>query len=145
LPFEPLARFCNQEISKAILGNTLSTEVSSSGGNRALGEVHERTEEDIATDDAAALAETIRRDLVAPIVQFNMPEGTPIPRIAFISEEQVDLLKVAQRDQILINSGLPLSKAELYEIHGRRPPEDDDDAVTVQASPQAPDAELDSE
>jgi phage gp29-like protein len=134
LPQPLLIAHSDAEFSKVFLGSTLTTEVGSTGGNRALGEVHQGVEDMIANMDAKSLAETIRQQLATPIVRFNMPEGTPVPRIALIPEEQVDLTEVARRDKILADAGLPLSKAQLYEVYGRRPPENDDDAITAPAS-----------
>jgi phage gp29-like protein len=140
LPHPPLAQFCNAEISKAVLGNTLTTEVGNTGGNRALGEVHESNEEILASKDAALLADTIRKQLATPIVRFNMSEGTPIPRISFVHDEAIDLKAASEVDKNLIAMGVPLSISQLREIYGRHAPEDDEDTVGGPAAiPEIPD------
>ena len=73
LTWEAWMGLCNAEMSKASLGGTLGTEVGKGGGNRSLGEVQERAETDLEKYDCNALAETIRRDIVAWIVRLNRP------------------------------------------------------------------------
>lgn len=130
LPYEPLIRICNTEISKVILGNTLTTEVGSTGGNRALGEVHERGELDLVESDALALADTLREQLIAPIVLFNMGPGVPIPDVDFLSEEERAQKDRAERDQILVRGiGLPIAKSYFYQSYEIPIPTDDDELV----------------
>lgn len=73
ITYEAFFQLCNAEITKAVRGQTLTTEVSTTGGNRALGEVHERGELMIARYCADCLADELRRDLVAPLVKLNRP------------------------------------------------------------------------
>jgi phage gp29-like protein len=65
---------CNAELSKAVLGGTLGTEVGKGGGNRALGEVQERSELDLLGYDAKCLADTLDRDLIQWLVRLNFPD-----------------------------------------------------------------------
>lgn len=134
LPQPPLVEVCDFQISKAILGGTLTTDAGEKGA-RSLGEVHERNETDIAEDDGLALAETLRRDLFRPIVGFNLGWDVPVPRIEWPSEEQEDLLARAQRDKIVIKDlGLPVKKRQVYETYGWEEPADDDELLDVAPS-----------
>lgn len=130
LPQPQLATFCNQEISKAILGNTLTTEVGSTGGNRALGEVHEGAEFDITEWDSTLIADTIRNQVCRPIVNFNLGPGFPVPKVDFWAEEERAQLDRAQRDEILIRSiGLPVTKDYLYKTYEVQVPEEGQELV----------------
>src|SRR5262249_54993934 len=60
-----LADFLGAEMSKAVLGQTLTTEQGSKG-SQALGRVHDQVRKDIREADARSVAATIRRDLIAP-------------------------------------------------------------------------------
>lgn len=80
-------------MSKLILGGTLVVEAASGpGGNRALGEVHERSKEEIIKADANALAETLQKSLVKHLLTMNkhLFGGTvpPLPSVKF--DVQVD-------------------------------------------------------
>jgi phage gp29-like protein len=128
LPQPPLVEACDFQISKAILGGTLTTE-SGDRGARSLGEVHERNETDIAEDDGPSLCETLRRDLFRPLVLFNLGDY-PIPHAEFPSEEQEDLLERAQRDKILIKElGLPVKLRQVYDTYGWEEPGESDDLL----------------
>lgn len=130
-PFEALATFCNQEISKAILGQTLTTEAGDRGA-RSLGEVHERVEMELLEADCRAMGRTIRRQLLAPIVGFNMGWDVPVPQVVFAIEEDEDLKQRAERDQILGEMGLPISVEYLREKYGIPAPRDAKDTLVVQ-------------
>lgn len=75
-------------MTKLILGGTLAVEAASGpGGNRALGEVHERSAQEIIDGDSYSLAETIRFQLIKPMLEKNlhlfggvMP---PLPKVSF--------------------------------------------------------------
>lgn len=59
-------------MTQLILGGTLVVEAASGpGGNRALGEVHERSKQEIIQADAQDLAETLKFGLVKPILELN--------------------------------------------------------------------------
>lgn len=78
-PFEKLIDFLNREMSKAWLGQTLTTEVSSRGGTLAASRVHEEVRRDILQDDVRKEGRTIRRDLLAPAVRLRFGADVPVP------------------------------------------------------------------
>nr|WP_250636882.1 DUF935 family protein [Pseudomonas aeruginosa] len=64
-------------ISKAVLGGTLTSTTSQSGGGAfALGQVHNEVRHDILASDARQLAATLSRDLLWPLLVLNRP-GSP--------------------------------------------------------------------
>ena len=69
--FPEWIELCNGEISKPVLGNTLTTEVGSTGGNRALGQVHGDEEAKILAYDAQAMCDTLDEQLIASLVRLN--------------------------------------------------------------------------
>lgn len=128
IPHEPLARFCDEQISKAILGGSLSTDAGSRGA-RSLGETQRKDQVIFAEDDSMRIAESIRRDLLAPIVFFNLGADYPVPRCSLPTEEYSDPTELAKRDQILATMGLPLGLNYLYEAHEIPPPDEDEETV----------------
>lgn len=79
--------YLNAEMTKLILGGTLSVEAASTGANRALGEVHERVREDLMLADANALSETLKYQLIKPLIEYNLHlfggKMPPLPLISF--------------------------------------------------------------
>jgi phage gp29-like protein len=93
---------------KAILGSTLGSEVGHGGGNRALGEVHERNEQTIAKQDAAQLADTLRLQLFTPMVRRTFGPNAPVPYIAFDVVGGEDLKALADRMKVWRDMGGPI-------------------------------------
>jgi len=91
-PQERVIRLANAELSKLWVGGTLMTEVGSTGGNRALGEVQNEVREDIRDDDIAAESETITDQLIRPIVANSKYNGRLdlLPTFRRVVPEPVD-------------------------------------------------------
>ena len=113
---EHLVALCNGEMSKAIVGSTLTSEVGESGGNRALGEVHERVTLMIARGDAEAVAGTLRRDLLRPMVERMFGRGTPVPKIVFATNPAQDLTELAKRLDVAVRAGVNVSQRDAREM-----------------------------
>ena len=122
---ERLVAICNSEMSKAIVGSTLGSEVGETGGNRALGEVHERTTLTIARRDAEALSATLRRDLIGPIVARVYGPTAPVPSISFAVDPTQDLDALTKRIDLMVRAGLPLAAADVRNLLGLPDPAPD--------------------
>lgn len=77
--YENLAKFANREMSKAILGSTLTAE-SDGKGSYALGSVHNDVRIDLINADCRAIASTVRTQLIRPWVGFNYGWDAAIPK-----------------------------------------------------------------
>ncbi len=111
--FENMARFCDEQISKAILGQTLT---SDSGGSYAQAKTHNEVRRDLTSADCKALANTIKEYLIKPIVVLNFGEECNIPDFVFDFEESEDLLKMVEVYSKLKNElGLVIDTEHLYE------------------------------
>ncbi len=78
-PYPSLIDFLNREMSKAWLGQTLTTETTGASGTFAASTVHERVRQDIRDDDMRKEGTTIRRDILSPLVRFKFGEDAPVP------------------------------------------------------------------
>jgi phage gp29-like protein len=129
LPQPILAEYCDNQISKAILGQTMTTDAPERGA-RSLGEVQKEAALLLAEDDSESVSETIRWDLCRPIVLLNLGENYPVPHVSLEQRERVDLAKEAERHKILAKDiGLALSATQLREIHGVVEPIDENDEI----------------
>ena len=127
--YENLAKFCNAEISKAILGQTLTTEVGAGGGSRALGETQNEVRRDLMVSDAKNLAKTLNRDLIRPLVLFNFGAETPCPKLKFKTEEPEDTKQAVGTLKELVSMGLPVSRSYVYERFGIPIPQDGEEIL----------------
>ena len=68
-------------MSKAWLGQTLTTDVTGQKGTIAATQVHEWVRQDVLADDARKEARTIRRDLLAPMTRLRFGAEAPVPHL----------------------------------------------------------------
>jgi phage gp29-like protein len=78
-PYQNLIEFLNREMSKAWLGQTLTTDISGQSGSVAASRIHETVRQDLLADDLRKEARTIRRDLLTPIVRFKFGADAAVP------------------------------------------------------------------
>lgn len=78
-PYERLIDFLNREMSKAWLGQTLTTETSGAAGTLAASVVQDQVRQDIRADDIRKEAQMVRSQLLAPLVRFRFGPEAPIP------------------------------------------------------------------
>ena len=129
---ERLLAYMDALISKAVLGQTLTTEVGGSG-SRALGDVHDEVRRDIERSDAIALSQTLSRDIARPLVALNRGERARYPRIVIGREDTIDIARVSDAYAKLSPLGLATKASQWYEILGLEAPEDGDDTIGGQA------------
>ena len=130
--YERLARYCDEQISKAILGQTLTSD--SGGGSYAQSKTHNEVRHDLIVADCKAIAATLRRDLIRPLVLFNFGEDKRIPYIRFDAEESEDLEQTANILGILIEkTGLKVPTSYIYKKFSIPKPEGDEE---IAAPPQ---------
>lgn len=112
--YETMARYCDEQISKAILGQTLTAD--SGGGSFAQSKTHNDVRHDLTVADCKALAATLRDDLIRPLVLFNF--GTQaaehLPEIVFDCAESEDLQALAGILQTVIGFGTPVPLSYIY-------------------------------
>lgn len=99
--YETLCEYFDKQISKAVLGQTLTTEVS--GGSYAASKTHDDVRQDIKEADAGLLAECLNRTIIPWTVDYNYSGTTAYPTIRFITEKEQVLKELAERDEVLVN------------------------------------------
>lgn len=92
--YKLLAQFCNAEMSKAILGQTLTAEVGDKG-SYAASQTHNEVRKDLARADARAMAATVRQQIIRPMVGFNFGWDAPVPGFEPVFDEDDDLKEKA--------------------------------------------------
>ena len=112
--FEKLIDKMNAEISKAILGQTLTTEIGSSG-SYAASNTHMAVRQDIIDSDKKLVENTINQ-LIQWIYEINF-NGKDVPVFEMYEEEDVDLT-LAQRDKILYDTGVKFTKEYFIKNYG---------------------------
>lgn len=99
--YETLCEYMDKQISKAVLGQTLTTEVS--GGSFAASKTHDDVRQDIKEADAGLLAECLNQSLIPWLVDYNFAGVSEYPTLRFITEKEQVLKDLAERDEVLVN------------------------------------------
>ncbi|MCC5636302.1 DUF935 family protein [Nostoc sp. CHAB 5844] len=114
--YESLCKYMDGEISKTVLGETLTTEIGSRG-SYAAANTHNEVRKELTKADADLLSDTLNRTLIKWDVQLNLPDAKP-PRLWRNFEEAEDLTGRSQRDKTLFDMGFKLKKEAVTEIYG---------------------------
>jgi phage gp29-like protein len=122
--FKDLIESCKSEVSIALLGQNLTTEVK--GGSFAATQSHMDVRKDI-TDSDKKMAERVFNELIGWTWELNFSSGEK-PAFSMYEQEDVDKT-LAERDQILTQAGVKFTKQ--YFIKGYGFDEADIEAVNV--------------
>jgi len=136
--YERLAAFCDRAMSKAVLGQTLTSDTTGATGTYAAGQVHDSVRRDLIEADAAAVARTLQRDLIRPIVGFNLgwDRTRRLPYIQFDTAAPEDLRATAETYGILVEKvGLPIGASHVYERFGIPAPQAGESLVGSKSEP----------
>ena len=129
--YEKLARYCDEQVSKAILGQTLTSD--SGGGSYAQSKTHDEVRHDLTVADAKALAATIRRDIIRPLVEFNFGTDVDIPLFGFDCREVEDQKEVVEIYKTLVcDMGLEIPKSHIYKKFNIPKPEKGEEVLHPQ-------------
>ena len=131
--YDRLARYCDEQVSKAILGQTLTSDAGN--GSFAQSKTHNEVRHDLTVADCKALAATLRRDLIRPLVLFNFGDDTRLPSIRFDCKEAEDLKDVAEVLGTLIQqTGLKVPTSYLYKKFSIPTPKEGEPIATPPAA-----------
>jgi phage gp29-like protein len=100
--YERFDRVMNDEMTKCVKGQTLTTEGSSSSGHgsNAAGKIHKITEDQFDMFRAKGLACSINKYLVKYVIDYNFANVDGYPRFTFDVEEEENLV---QASTVLVN------------------------------------------
>lgn len=114
--YKERADWLDQQISKAVLGQTSTTDAVV--GGLGSGKEHRQVQKDIQQADCRALAAILNRDLVRPFVQLNHGPQKAYPRLKIEEIEQEDLKALADAIGPMIDRGLEVDQATISERFG---------------------------
>lgn len=136
--YEKLCDYLDRQISKAVLGQTATTDADT--GGLGSGKEHGDVRADIERADAKLLAATLQRDLVVPIIQLNFGEQALYPRIKIGREESHDTAAMSAALAQLVPHGLKVGMSTVRDRLGFPDPEPGEEVLTPKPleAPQGP-------
>ena len=115
-PHSEIIAWADKAMSKAWLGETLTTEQTSSGGTQAMATVHNDVRADLALDDAAMVESSINQ-LIRWIYEINWPNEKEIPWMNIILPEDLQEARL-NRDLKLTQLGVKFNAQYISDIYG---------------------------
>lgn len=115
--YEKLARYMDEQMSEAVLGETGSTNQSSGGGSRARDQVGNEIRLEMVKADADLLSGMINSTLVRWITALNIPGANP-PKVWRDCQEPEDLKARGERDKQIVDMGFKPSLRYIQETYG---------------------------
>jgi len=106
-PFKALADFCDAQMSKAIVGQTASSE--GTPGKLGNEDAQDKVRHDLIKADCEALAKTVRFQVIRPLVGYNFGWDKPLPGFKFQFEPPEDLKALSEVYKNLSEINFPLT------------------------------------
>lgn len=126
------------EMSKATLGQTLTTEQGERGA-RSLGEVHDEVRKDLRENRSGSVAEDVTRDVVERMYRLNFADGIRAAKFVFLTDDAHDLAQFSAAMKALTEAGLRIPSVWVRDELGIPEPDEDEECIGgPQEDPQAP-------
>lgn len=129
-----------REMSKAVLGQTTSSEPGPNG-SRASDQIRDKIRTDIREQDAISVSAVLRSQLFAPACAVNLSEGAVVPVPWFATDESVDQLAFATAIEKLSTSGVRLASSWVRDEIGAPEPREDEEVIGVLPAPEPDDGD----
>ena len=130
--FENLANWLDKQISKAVLGQTMTAD---DGSSNAQSQVHNEVRIDLLKADAKQLSATINQQLIKPYIDFNYGVQAVYPKFVLYVPEAEDIAGLVEGLAKLVPLGLKVPQNFVRDKLGIPDPQDDDELL-VAPSPQ---------
>lgn len=133
--FERFADWCDRQVSKAVLGQTGTTDTGQYVGTA---QAHQEVREDIERADARQLAATLNRDLVRPMIDLNRGPQQAYPRLLIARPDEQDIDKLVGRVAKLVPMGLKVGASTMRDKLGLPDPDPDEETLVPPGQMGAP-------
>lgn len=137
--FRELAEYIDKQMSKAVLGQTATTDAVATGLGGGLGNVHNDVRSDIERSDAKLLAATLNCQVAQPLVMLNHGPRTKYPHLRIGREESIDLKAMTDAIGFFVDRGLPVGVSHARKLTQTPEPKAGEALLTpAQTAPQEP-------
>jgi phage gp29-like protein len=124
--YHDMAEWVDKQISKLVLGQTMTTD---EGSSKSQSETHEKVRDDIADSDIQQVIETINASLTAPYIDFNFGRQENYPRIDLFKPDEKNIDQIITAIEKLGPQGLKVKADEVRGLIGLSNPEEGDEVI----------------
>ncbi|USH01094.1 DUF935 domain-containing protein [Grimontia kaedaensis] len=132
--FARLVEWIDRQVSKAVLGQTATTE--GTPGKLGNEDAQDAVRQDLIEADARQLSNTLNRDLIRPFIDLNFGPQKVYPKVVIAIPEKEDIDALATNLEKLVPLGLKVSAQEVRAKLGLSEPASDADLLGVPAAPE---------
>ncbi len=116
--WQALCTYLDDQVSKAVLGQTSSSDAKAGGLGSGQSTLHNDVRGDIEAADAKLLAATLNRDLVKPMIILNRGPRARYPRLKIGRPDEVDVKALTDAATALVPLGVQVSAEAMREAAG---------------------------
>ena len=136
--FGGLLEYVDKQISKLVVGQTMTSDDGSSLGQA---KIHNEVRLELLRADCRQLAITINRDLIKPFVDLNFGPQERYPFLQLPVPDPEDVKALSEALGTLVPLGLKVKQAEIREKVGLSDPQEGDELLTPPATSATPTVE----
>lgn len=126
--YESLCEYMDRQVSKAVLGQTASTE--GTPGKLGNEKAQEDVRQEITEADADLLDSCLNDTLIKWIVDYNFPSVTAYPKLKTYATPKPDLKQQSEIDKTLAAEiGVPIAEDYFYDTYGIPKPAEGEELV----------------
>lgn len=135
--FTVLVEWIDQQVSKAVLGQTMTAD---SGSSEAQSKVHNEVRKDILKADTRQLSVPLNRDIVRPYVDLNHGPQEHYPTVILQVTEAEDVTALVSNVKELVPLGLRVSCSEMSTKLGLSEPKEGEPVLATQVQVAEPES-----
>lgn len=138
--YERRADWLDRQVSKAVVGQTGTTDTKQGGLGDGGNKVHAEVREDIETADCKTLAAVLNRDLIRPWMdlEFGPSPNRRYPRLVIARPKAEDLKQLTDSLKELVPLGLRVEQSEIRDKFGLSEPAKDAAVLTAPSAITSP-------
>lgn len=140
-----MIRYLDEGVTQLILGSVLPTGGGSDVGSNARAEVESESSQVLVQHDRRILDDAYTRTIFDGFWRHNVPQlcragiyTARKPKIRSVQESREDPKTIAETAKVILDSGVPLKRAEYYERIGWEMPAPGEDVIEGIAAPADP-------
>lgn len=122
--YERRADWLDRQVSKAVVGQTGTSDSKQGGLGDGGNQVHAEVREDIETADCKSISACLNRDLIRPWMDLEFGPSKPYPRLSIGRPKAEDLKQLTDSLGVLVPLGLRVQASEVRDKLGLSDPDE---------------------
>ncbi|WP_448660314.1 DUF935 domain-containing protein [Sphingomonas sp. CJ99] len=143
--FQGLCTYADDQLSKAVLGQTSSSDAKAGGLGSGQANLHGEVRHDIEAFDAVTLSATLTRDLAVPMVMFNRGMRDRYPLVLIGRADPVDVKAALEAIAAGLQAGVKIGVGYFRKVTEIPEPEPDEELLQTPSAPAAQNAQEDAQ